>query len=67
MRIKKIKRISRTKTFSFPPEIADFITRRAASPGIKSESDYIARLVEFDRNHNTISESMRRDAEAVVA
>lgn len=60
----KPKRLSVIKTFSFPPNTAEFIEKRGESVG--SGSEYMKRLVEHDREHNTLGESLRKDADRMA-
>lgn len=57
----RIKRTTISKSFSFPPEMAGFIQKRAER--CKSESDYVLRLIRHDQDHNTLAESFKQDAE----
>lgn len=56
------KRITVSKTFSFPSDTAEFIRKR----GQDNESLYIKRLVEYDRAHNTLAEAMKEEIEQLA-
>lgn len=62
MRKKTPPRISKTLTVSLPPDVAEFIDKRAAEIG-SSSSKYIADLVRHDREENTVGEIAKKQAE----
>lgn len=61
MKSRKPTRIFRTKSFSLPPDLIDFVVKRGAL--VKGPSDYIQKLIRHDLTHNTLGEIAKVDAE----